>query len=105
MRIQATFSRQQSFNLSVCCVKSMEEKGSDHKRAFGQFSSDKTQRPITSEPVKLELNSVSFAHFWIDFNKGDIVIKQRRVYLLIACPQMARLVVLQIVGYPIGKVA
>jgi hypothetical protein len=30
-------------------------------------------RPITSEPVKLELNSVSFVHFGIDFNKGDVL--------------------------------
>jgi hypothetical protein len=62
----------------------MEEKGSDHRKAFGQFSSNKTQRSITSEPVKLELNSVSFVHFDIDFNERDIVIKQRRIYLLIA---------------------
>ncbi|HYA84560.1 MAG TPA: hypothetical protein VEH06_14100 [Candidatus Bathyarchaeia archaeon] len=41
-------------------------------------------RSITSEPVKLELNSVSFVHFDIDFNERDIVIKQRRIYLLIA---------------------
>jgi len=68
----------------------VEEKGSDHKKAFGQFSSNKTQRPITSEPVKLELNSVSFVHFGIDFNKGDIVIKQRGIYLLIACPQIGK---------------
>jgi hypothetical protein len=79
-----------SFNLSVCCVKGMEEKGRDHRKAFGQFSSNKTQRPITSEPVKLELNSVSFVHFGIDFNKGDIVIKQRGIYLLIACPQIGK---------------
>jgi len=68
----------------------MEEKGSDHKKAFGQFSSNKTQRPITSEPVKLELNSVSFVHFGIDFNKGDIVIKQHGIYLLFACPQIGK---------------
>ncbi|HXX98439.1 MAG TPA: hypothetical protein VEL11_15130 [Candidatus Bathyarchaeia archaeon] len=68
----------------------MEEKGSDHRKAFGQFSSNKTQRPNTSEPVKLELNSVSFVHFGIDFNKGDIVIKQRGIYLLIACPQIGK---------------
>lgn len=68
----------------------MEEKGSDHRKAFGQFSSNKTQRPITSEPVKLELNSVSFVHFGIDFNKGDIVIRQRGIYLLIACPQIGK---------------
>jgi hypothetical protein len=68
----------------------MEEKGSDHRKAFGQFSSNKTQRPIISEPVKLELNSVSFVHFGIDFNKGDIVIKQRGIYLLIVCPQIGK---------------
>ena len=68
----------------------MEEKGSKHRKAFAQFSSNKTQRPITSEPVKLELNSVSFVHFGIDFNKGDIVIKQRGIYLLIACPQIGK---------------
>ncbi|HXX96681.1 MAG TPA: hypothetical protein VEL11_06145 [Candidatus Bathyarchaeia archaeon] len=79
-----------SFNLSVCCGKGMEEKGSEHRKAFGQFSSNKTQRLNTSEPVKLELNSVSFVHFRIDFNKGDIVIKQRGIYLLIACPQIGK---------------
>ena len=68
----------------------MEEKGSDHRKAFGQFSSNKTQRPITSEPIKLELNSVSFVHFGIDFNKGDIVIKRRGIYLLIVCPQIGK---------------
>ncbi|MFZ0225139.1 MAG: hypothetical protein WAM42_25935 [Candidatus Nitrosopolaris sp.] len=88
--VKPFFSRQQSFNLSVCCGKGMEEKGSDHRKAFGQFSSNKTQRPITSEPVKLELNSVSFVHFGIDFNKGDIVIKQRGIYLLIVCPQIGK---------------
>src|SRR5215469_3200361 len=67
----------------------MEERGTDHGKAFGQFSSNKTQRPITSEPVKLELNSVSFVHFGIDFNR-DIVIKQRGIYLLVACPQIGK---------------
>ena len=67
----------------------MEKKGSDHRKAFGQFSSNKTQRPITSKAVKLELNSVSFVHL-IDFNKGDIVIKQRGIYLLIVCPQIGK---------------
>jgi hypothetical protein len=66
----------------------MEER-SDHRKAFGQFSSNKTQRPNT-QPVKLELNSVSFVHFGMDFNKADIVIKQPGIYLLIACPQIGK---------------
>lgn len=33
---------------------------------------------------------LSFVHFGIDFNKGDIVIKQRGIYLLIACPQIGK---------------
>jgi hypothetical protein len=67
----------------------MEEKGSDHKKAFGQFSSNKTQRPNTSEPIKLELNWLTLVQM-IDFKKGDIVIKQRGIYLLIACPQIGK---------------
>jgi hypothetical protein len=67
----------------------MEEKGSDYKKAFGQFSSNKTQRPNTLEPVKLELNWLTLVQT-IDFKKGDIVIKQRGIYLLIACPQIGK---------------
>ena len=78
----------------------MEEKGSDPRKAFGQCSSNKTQRPNTSEPVKLELNSVSFVHLWIDFNKGDIVIKQRGIPLRVH--RLARLVVLHLGGLIFG---
>jgi hypothetical protein len=67
----------------------MEEKGSDHRKAFGQFSSNKTQRPNTREPVKLELNWLTLVQM-IDFKKGDIVIKQPGIYLLIACPQIGK---------------
>ncbi len=67
----------------------MEEKESDHRKAFGQFSSNKTQRPNTREPVKLELNWLTLVQM-IDFKKGDIVIKQPGIYLLIACPQIGK---------------
>ena len=67
----------------------MGEQGSDHRKAFGQFSSNKTQRPITSEPVKLELNWLTLVQI-IDFKKGDIVIKQPGIYLVIACPQIGK---------------
>ena len=65
----------------------MEKRGSDYKKAFGQFSSNKTQRPNTGEPVKLELNWLTLVQI-IDFKKGDIVIKQPGIYLVIACPQI-----------------
>ena len=68
----------------------MEKRGSDYKKAFGQFSSNKTQRPNTGEPVKLELNWLTLVQI-IDFKKGDIVIKQPGIYLLIACPQIGKL--------------
>jgi hypothetical protein len=67
----------------------MEKRGSDYKKAFGQFSSNKTQRPNTREPVKLELNWLTLVQM-VDFKKGDIVIKQPGIYLLIACPQIGK---------------
>ena len=67
----------------------MEKRGTDDKKAFGQFSSNKTQRPNTGEPVKLELNWLTLVQI-IDFKKGDIVIKQPGIYLVIACPQIGK---------------
>jgi hypothetical protein len=67
----------------------MEKRGSDYKKAFGQFSSNKTQRPNIGEPVVLELNWLTLVQM-IDFKKGDIVIKQPGIYLLIACPQIGK---------------
>ena len=50
-----------------------------HKKAFGQFSSSITQRIETLEPVKIDFDSqeqlLSGSHS-IDFDKGDILIKQ-----------------------------
>ena len=67
----------------------MEKRGNDYKKAFGQFSSNKTKRPNTREPVKLELNWLTLVQM-IDFKKGDIVIKHPGIYLLIACPQIGK---------------
>jgi hypothetical protein len=67
----------------------MEKRGSDYKKAFGQFSSNKTQRPNTREPVKLELNWLTLVQM-IDFKKGDVVIKHPGIYLLIACPHIGK---------------
>ena len=67
----------------------MEKRGSDNRKAFGQFSSNKTQRPNTLKAAKLELNWLTLVQM-IDFNKGDIVIKQPGIYLLVACPQIGK---------------
>jgi hypothetical protein len=67
----------------------MEKRGSDNRKAFGQFSSNKTQRPNTLKATKLELNWLTLVQM-IDFNKGDIVIKQPGIYLIIACPQIGK---------------
>jgi hypothetical protein len=67
----------------------MEKRGSDYRKAFGQFSSNKTQRPNTLKAAKVELNYLTLVHM-MDFNKGDIVIKQSGIYLLIAGPQIGK---------------
>lgn len=62
-------------------------------KAFGQFSSSRTQRPDTLEPVEVELDTqedmFGGEHF-IDFKKGEILIKKTGMYFVIAGPQMGR---------------
>ncbi len=62
------------------------------KRAFGQFSSNKTQRPNTLGATKVELNWLTEPEWrlMLDFNKGDVIIKQPGIYLLIAGPQVGK---------------
>ena len=62
------------------------------KRAFGQFSSNETQRPNTLKATKVELNWLTEPEWrlMLDFNKGDIIIKQPGIYLLIAGPQVGK---------------
>jgi hypothetical protein len=65
----------------------------DYRKAFGQFSSNKTQRPNTLKPVEVMLDAqedVAGGVHTIDFDKGDIVIKQSGMYLLIAGPQIGK---------------
>ena len=65
----------------------------EHKKAFGQFSSSVTQRVETLDPVKIYFDAqeqlISGSHS-IDFDKGDILIKQSGMYLIIAAPQVGK---------------
>ena len=63
-------------------------------KAFGQFYSNKTQRISTLKPVAVLLDAQADAGGGagtIDFNKGDIIIKQSGLYLIIAGPQVSKL--------------
>ena len=65
----------------------------DYRRAFGQLASNKTQRPSSLNPVKVELDSqedLAGGVHTVDFEKGDIILKQSGMYLLIACPQVGK---------------
>lgn len=65
----------------------------DYKKAFGQFTSNKTQRITTLKPMEVLLDAQADAGggvHTIDFNKGDIIIKQSGMYLIIAGPQLGK---------------
>ena len=65
----------------------------DYKKSFGQFSSNRTQRLDALKPCEIELDSqedVAGGVHTIDFEKGDILIKQSGIYLIIACPQIGK---------------
>ena len=65
----------------------------DYRKAFGQFSSNKSQRPGTLKSHEIMLNAqedVAGGLHTIDFDKGDIIIKQSGMYLIIACPQIGK---------------
>lgn len=67
--------------------------GRDYKKAFGQFSSNKTQRITTLKPMEVLLDAQADAGggvHTIDFNKGDIIIRQSGMYLIIAGPQLGK---------------
>ena len=62
-------------------------------RAFGQFSSSKTQRPDSTEPVEIKLTDqedMFGRDHSIDFVQGDIEIKTSGMYLIIAGPQIGK---------------
>ena len=62
-------------------------------RAFGQFTSSKTQRPDSTDPVEIKLTEqedmFGLDHS-IDFVQGDIEIKTSGMYLIIAGPQIGK---------------
>lgn len=62
-------------------------------RAFGQFSSSKTQRPDSTDPVEIKLTDqedMFGREHSIDFVQGDIEIKTSGMYLIIAGPQIGK---------------
>ena len=62
-------------------------------RAFGQFSSSKTQRPNSTDPVEIELTDqedMFGGEHTIDFVQGDIEIKKSGMYFIIAGPQIGK---------------
>jgi len=69
------------------------QSGRDYKKAFGQFSSNKTQRITTLKPMEVLLDAQADAGggvHTIDFNKGDVIIRQSGMYLIIAGPQLGK---------------
>ena len=65
----------------------------DFRKAFGQFSSGKTQRVDTLKPIEIQLDAqedVAGGVHTIDFDKGDIIIKQSGMYLILAGPQVGK---------------
>lgn len=65
----------------------------DYRKAFGQFSSSKTQRIESLKPVEVELDAqedVAGGSHSIAFNNGNIFIKQSGTYLLLGGPQVSK---------------
>jgi len=65
----------------------------DFRKAFGQFSSCVTQRVDTLKPIEIQLHSqedVAGGVHTIDFDKGDVIIKQSGMYLILAGPQVGK---------------
>jgi len=62
-------------------------------RAFGQFSSSKTQRPDSTDPIEIELTDqqdMFGGDHTIDFVQGDIEIKASGMYFIVAGPQIGK---------------
>ena len=72
----------------------LTQQARDIRKAFGQFSSSKTQVCNTLKPIEIEFDAqedVLEATQSVDFDKGDIIIKKSGIYLVIAGPQIAKL--------------
>jgi hypothetical protein len=62
-------------------------------KAYGQFSSCKTLRPETTDPVEIELTDqedMFGGEHTIDFVQGDIEIKKSGMYFIIGGPQVGK---------------
>ncbi len=69
------------------------ESQTEYRKAFGQFSSMQTQRIGNLEPMVVHLDSqeqVAGGSHSIDFDGGNIIIKQSGTYLIIAAPQIGK---------------
>lgn len=65
----------------------------DYRKAFGQLASTKSQRIDSLKPIEIELDiqeDVAGGVHTIDFEKGDIMVKQSGMYLIIAAPQVGK---------------
>ncbi len=65
------------------------------QKAFGQFSSTVTQRPITMDAVKIVLDThqdTSGDELVADFLKGGIIVNRAGTYLIIVGSQIGKLV-------------
>jgi len=73
--------------------KSQSSSMRDYRKAFGQLASTKSQRLETLKPQEIELDiqeDVAGGVHTIDFEKGDIMVKQSGMYLIIAAPQVGK---------------
>lgn len=65
----------------------------EYRKAFGQFSSNFSQTVDASEHLKIDLDSqeeLQSGSHSIDFDRGDIKIKQSGMYMILAAPQVCR---------------
>jgi hypothetical protein len=65
----------------------------DYKKAFGQLASTRSQRVDSLKPIEIELDiqeDVAGGIHTIDFEKGDVMVKQSGMYLIIAAPQVGK---------------
>ena len=71
----------------------MNSSDGGYHNAFGQFASNITQEVTTLDPITIQLDQqedVGNMEHTIGFDKGDILIKQSGVYLIIAAPQVGK---------------
>ena len=65
----------------------------DYRKAFGQLASIHTQRVTSLRPVEVIFDiqeDVAGGIHSVDFEKGDIMVKQSGMYLIIAAPQVGK---------------